>query len=153
MQLHHVGIQTASANFDSTLQWYAQLFERGSVNWTLDCFSNLTQSRLPGISRLVEFQIDGLRLHIFDRDDGVDRPLGARWPQFQHVGIAVSSADELHRYRDRWIELSRSGQFSSSRWSAPSEVVFDVEGVGSLYVQDVNGLEIEFTYVPDGMAR
>lgn len=150
MHLHHIGVQTA--DIDATLRWYAEFFEGGTVNWTLDRFSDLTRSRVPGISRLIEFQIDGLRFHIFDRA-GIDRHSGVPGPEFQHCGLAVSSADELHRYRDRWFELARSGRFASPRWSDPSDVVFDDDGVGSLYLEDFNGLEIELTYVPDGVAR
>ena len=150
MLVHHIGVQTA--DIDATLEWYAQFFEGGKKNWTLDRFSKLTLSRLPGISRLVEFQIDGVRFHFYDRE-GIDQDPRVPGPEFQHCGLAVASADELTRYRERWFELARSGRFTAPHWSDPSEVVFDEDGVGSLYVEDINGLEIELTYIPDDAAR
>ena len=150
MQVHHIGVQTA--DIDATLDWYSQFFEGGKENWTLDRFSKLTLSRLPGISRLVEFQIDAVRFHFYDRE-GIDQAPRVPGPEFQHCGLIVASADELPRYRERWFELARNGRFTVPHWSDPSDVVFDGDGVGSLYVEDVNGLEIEFTYIPDDAAR
>lgn len=150
MHVHHIGVQTA--DIDATLEWYTEFFQRGTTNWTLDRFSELTRSRLPGISRLVEFQIDNVRFHFYDREH-IDQDARVPGPMFQHCGLAVPSADALPRYRQRWFEVARSGRFTAPLWSDPSEVVFDQDGVGSLYVEDINGLEIELTYIPDNVAR
>jgi catechol 2,3-dioxygenase-like lactoylglutathione lyase family enzyme len=150
IRFHHIGVQTA--DIDGTVRWYSEFFDGGNVNWTLDEFSELTRSRLPGISRLVEFQVGGVRIHVYDRSgiDGRSRPPVA---SFQHCGLTVATAEELYDYRQRWYELARSGRFPTARWAEPSEVVFDSDGVGSLYVEDPNALEIELTYVPDDSGR
>ncbi|RAY12762.1 VOC family protein [Actinomadura craniellae] len=142
-----MGIQTA--DLENCLAWYRDFFG-AEPNWSLDRFSELTLSRLPGIRRLVEVEAGGVRFHLFDRD-GHTRTLPDGWGTlFQHVCVEVDSPAELHEVRERWIELFRSGRYAFARPDGPTDIVTDAEGVQSLYVLDVNGLEFEFTYIPGG---
>lgn len=147
LSIHHVGIQTD--DLDNCLSWYLDFFEAKQM-WRLDRFSELTLSRLPGIGRLVEVAAGDVRFHLFDRSghDGRSRP-PAEGFQFQHVCVEVGSAEELRRVRERWLELYRSGRYSFACADQPTPIVTDADGVQSLYVFDVNGLEFEFTYLPD----
>lgn len=145
LTLHHVGIQTA--DLSNALSWYED-FLGLRINWTLKHFSELTNSRLPGINQLAEITAGGVRLHLFERSGGPAIKPGESISQFQHVCLAVSSPDELVTLRERWIDLFRSGRYSFALADQPTEVVIDDEGVQSFYTYDVNGLEFEFTYVP-----
>lgn len=145
--LHHLGIQTA--DLDNCLSWYRDFFD-GEVTWTLDRFSDLTRSRLPGITRLTEIRVGDVRLHFFERDGRTDRRPGGNEVQFQHACMATASPEELKGWRERWLEHYGSGRYRFARPDRPSEIVIDDDGVQSFYAFDVNGLEFEFTYVPDG---
>jgi catechol 2,3-dioxygenase-like lactoylglutathione lyase family enzyme len=146
LTLHHIGVQTT--DFDNSVAWYKQFFGC-HVNWTLDKFSELTLSRLPGIQRLAELAVGEVRFHVFDRS-GLDAP-PLDVLQFQHVCLRASSADELRRWRDRWNELRDGGEFSFTRPDLPTDIVTDADGIQSFYAFDVNGLEFEFTYLPEGI--
>ena len=150
MDLHHVGVQTD--DLTGTVQWYSDFFDGSRLNWRLDEFSDLTTSRLPGISQLIELQIGSVRFHIYDRAE-LDPDHTMLVPCFQHCGLTVESPDELTMYRERWYELAGSGRHNCARAAEPSDVVFDGDGVGSLYVEDINGLELELTYVPGHSGR
>lgn len=142
---HHLGIQTA--DLDNCLAWYQDFF--GAVpTWTLDRFSELTMSRLQGMTRLCEMTLGDVRFHLFERT-GTDGELpGGNTRQFQHVCLAVGSAEELLEWRDRWIELFDSGRYSFARTDRPTEVVEDDDGMLSFYLHDVNGLEFEYSHDP-----
>lgn len=151
LELHHVAVQTA--DMDNTARWYRDFFDDCESNWELEEFSELTRSRLPGVRRMIELQVGALRFHVTERS-GV-RALYGEAPAalFQHCGLLVSGVDDLSRLRDKWVALFQSGDYEFERPDPPSEVAFDADGVGSLYVLDPNGLEFEFTYVPPDTDR
>lgn len=146
-RLHHVGIQTR--DLANCVAWYRDFF--GCVKkWSLTEFSELTHSRLPGIRRLTEVKVGDLRFHLFDRDDDESQLPGGNRIQFQHVCLAVSSAEEMVAWRDHWLALYASGRYKFASDEPPTDIVTDTDGVQSCYLLDVNGLEFELTYVPGG---
>ncbi|MEU6095020.1 VOC family protein [Streptomyces sp. NPDC047079] len=142
--LHHLAVETA--DLDNCVAWYTDFFG-GTAAWTLDTFSDLTRSRLPGIVRLTEVVAAGTRFHLFTRATAYTRPQPDVL-QFQHVCMTAASAGELRQWRDRWQRLSASGRYVFARTEAPTEIVVDADGVSSFYAYDVNGLEYEFTHIP-----
>ncbi|MEQ4724234.1 VOC family protein [Nonomuraea sp. B19D2] len=142
---HHVGVQTD--DLDNCLNWYLDYFD-AKLSWQLERFSGLTLDRLPGIAGLIEVRVGDVRFHLFDRSAHNRQQPPAVGFQFQHVCLAVDSADELRELRRRWHELHESGKYVFARPDLPSDIVTDADGIQSLYVLDVNGLEFEFTYVP-----
>lgn len=147
-RIHHLGVQTDDLR--NCLDWYVEFFG-AEVKWDLDRFSELTRSRLPGIGKLVEVAVGtGLRFHLFDRSAHSGRVPDSEGFQFQHVCLQVDGPAQLDAVRRRWWRLHDSGRFSFVRDEPPTPVVVDDDGVHSLYLLDVNGLEFEFTYVPDG---
>lgn len=146
-RLHHIGIQT----FDlaDSISWYRDFFGC-RPNWSVDKFSELTRSRLPGILRLTEVAVGDIRFHLFERDGRSDRQPYPNEIQFQHVCLAVRSADELRMWRRRGIELFESGRYVFQQPHPPTNIVIDEDGTESFYCFDVNGLEFEFTYIPEG---
>ncbi len=143
---HHVGIQTG--NLDNAALWY-QAFLQCAPSWTLREFSELTQARLPGTRELRELVYGTMRFHLFERP-GEPAPL----PQqslagFQHLCLSVEAPEDLVALRERWIRLYRSGEFSFALPDQPTDIVVDADGVQSFYAYDVNGVEFEFTYVPE----
>ncbi|SCF02221.1 hypothetical protein GA0074695_2919 [Micromonospora viridifaciens] len=149
VRFHHVGVQTD--DLGNCLNWYLDFFE-AERTWQLDRFSELTLSRLPGIAELTEVKVGSIRFHLFDRNAHDRQQPPASGYQFQHVCLAVDTAEELHELRRRWLDLYGSGKYAFARPDQPSEIVTDDDGIQSLYLLDVNGLEFEFTYVP-GSAR
>ncbi|MFJ4876894.1 VOC family protein [Streptomyces sp. NPDC088745] len=149
-ELHHVGVQTD--DLDNCAAWYEEFFGC-TTNWTLDTFCDLTLSRLPGITRLTEVTVAGLRFHLFERTGHDGAVPGANTRQFQHICLAVGSPEELRAWRERWLRLYASGRFRFAVDEKPTEIVVDADGVQSCYVLDVNGLEFEFTYAPPGGDR
>ncbi|MBW1600572.1 VOC family protein [Streptomyces sp. JJ66] len=145
--IHHVGVQTA--DLENSITWYQEFFG-AEKRWELDHFSDLTLSRLPGIGRLVELAVGDLRFHLFDRAGHTRRVPPAESFQFQHVCLRVDTPAELETARDRWLRLYRSGRFTFASSEQPTDIVIDDDGVRSLYVLDVNGLEYEFAHVPEG---
>lgn len=143
-RLHHVGVQTY--DLADSLAWYRDFFG-AEPTWTLEEFSALTRSRLPGMRKLAELAVGDFHFHLFER-------AGARLEQhgdpvqFQHVCFAVESADELRRLRERWFELFESGRHRYARPDPPTYIDTDDRGVQSFYCLDVNGLEFEFTHIP-----
>nr|6ON1_A Chain A, L-DOPA dioxygenase [Streptomyces sclerotialus]6ON1_B Chain B, L-DOPA dioxygenase [Streptomyces sclerotialus]6ON1_C Chain C, L-DOPA dioxygenase [Streptomyces sclerotialus]6ON1_D Chain D, L-DOPA dioxygenase [Streptomyces sclerotialus]6ON1_E Chain E, L-DOPA dioxygenase [Streptomyces sclerotialus]6ON1_F Chain F, L-DOPA dioxygenase [Streptomyces sclerotialus]6ON3_A Chain A, L-DOPA extradiol dioxygenase [Streptomyces sclerotialus]6ON3_B Chain B, L-DOPA extradiol dioxygenase [Streptomyc len=147
-RFHHIGVQTS--DLENSLGWYREFFGC-EQNWSLEKFSDLTRSRLPGITRLVELAAGDLRIHVFERAaDATPAPV-AEVPQFQHLCLATRSPEEMTEWRDRWLELYESGRYTFVRDEGPTDIVVDEDGVLSLYVLDVNGLEYEFTYLPEGV--
>lgn len=146
--IDHVGVQTA--DLENCLGWYLEFFG-AEKKWELDRFSDLTLSRLPGIGRLVEVAVGDLRFHLFDRSGHDRRVPPEESYQFQHVCLRVDSPEELTAARNRWTELYDSGRFSFVRKDPPTDIVADDDGVLSLYLFDVNGLEYEFSHVPEGL--
>ncbi|MFJ4576770.1 VOC family protein [Streptomyces sp. NPDC088846] len=138
-----------TADLDNAVEWYLEFF-RAEQKWSLDRFSELTLSRLPGIRRLVELAVGDLRFHLFDREGHNGRKPDEDGFLFQHACIQVGSPQELVETRRRWIEIYESGRFSFVRADGPTDIVVDDDGVQSLYVFDVNGLEFEFAYIPEG---
>lgn len=144
---HHIGIQTR--DLANCAAWYRDYFGC-EEKWSLDEFSDLTLSRLPGITRLTEVMVGDLRFHLFEREDAADTLPGGNKRQFQHVCLAVSSPEDIVAWRDRWLELHGSGRYHFATDELPTDVVEDSDGVLSCYVVDVNGLEFELTHVPGG---
>jgi catechol 2,3-dioxygenase-like lactoylglutathione lyase family enzyme len=143
--LHHIGVQT----FDlaNALSWYRDFFGC-ELTWSTDRFSALTRSRLPGVTRLTEVRVGDLRFHLFERA-GVERAQVADQVQFQHLCVEVDTPEQLPTLRHRWIALHDSGRYRFLRADPPTEIVVDADGVRSFYCLDVNGLEFEFTHVPE----
>jgi catechol 2,3-dioxygenase-like lactoylglutathione lyase family enzyme len=141
--LHHIAVETA--DLDNCVSWYTAFFG-ASTAWSLDTFSDLTHSRLPGITRLTEIHAVGLRFHIFSRDIDYRTP-APDILQFQHVCLAVESPEALNNWRERWQHLYTFGDFTFARDERATEIVIDQDQVSSFYAYDVNGLEFEFTHV------
>lgn len=147
-RFHHVGVQTTDLN--NCVSWYRDFFGCHET-WTLDEFSDLTMSRLPGIARLIEMRVGDVRFHLFERDGGrAAPPPGDGIVQFQHLCMTADTVEELRGWRERWIELFASGRYSFDLPEPPTEIVTDDDGVKSFYAYDVNGLEFEFTHIPRG---
>jgi catechol 2,3-dioxygenase-like lactoylglutathione lyase family enzyme len=145
--INHVGVQTM--DLANAVHWY-QEFLGCTVSWELtDGFSDLSRQRLPGLAHVVEVAVGDIRLHLFARDTGAHQPPAAEVNQFQHLGIAVSSPQELRLWRARWLELYESGRYTFVRPEQASEIDIDGQGMQSFYLYDVNGLEIEFTWLPE----
>lgn len=144
-RFHHVGIQTD--DLGNSAAWYTDFFGFRPA-WTLEEFSELTRSRLPGIRRLMELTAGDVRVHLLERDGRPAPPPGDSLAQFQHLCVAVDSPADLVTLRRRWVQLYESGRYTFALPDQPTEIVTDGEGVQSLYAFDVNGLEFEFTYVP-----
>lgn len=142
--LHHLAVETA--DLDNCVAWYTEFFG-GRAAWTLTEFSELTRSRLPGITRLTEVAAAGTRFHLFTRGAGYGLPRPDLL-QFQHVCLTAGSLGELREWRARWERLYASGRYAFARPEPPTEVVVDSDGVSSFYMYDVNGLEYEFTHIP-----
>ncbi|WP_326616677.1 VOC family protein [Streptomyces decoyicus] len=142
--LHHLAVETA--DHDNCVAWYTEFFG-GTAAWTLDSFSDLTRSRLPGIVRLTEVVAAGTRFHLFSRAASYALPRPDML-QFQHVCMTATTVAELQEWRDRCQRLFASGRFSFARPDPPTEIVVDDDGVSSFYTYDVNGLEYEFTHIP-----
>ena len=141
---HHIGVQTVDVA--NAVSWYRDFFGC-EPTWTLEEFSALTRSRLPGITKLTETVVGDLRFHLFEREDQAPAadPLS---PQFQHVCLNVDSAEELRAWHERWLRVHRENRHTFLRAEPPTEIVVDAEGTQSFYCLDVNGLEFEFTYLP-----
>jgi catechol 2,3-dioxygenase-like lactoylglutathione lyase family enzyme len=143
---HHLGIQTA--DLDNCVSWYREFFGC-KENWSLDKFSELTTSRLPGIVKLVELMTGGTRFHVFERaGKGAEAP-GPDSAQFQHVCMEVGSPEEIRAWQRHWTALRESGRYHFTRDEPATEIVTDEDGVQSFYAFDVNGLEYEFTWIPE----
>jgi catechol 2,3-dioxygenase-like lactoylglutathione lyase family enzyme len=147
-KFHHVGIQTN--DLDNSVRWYED-FLGCEKAWTLDRFSELTRSRLPGIRALTELVFGNVRIHLFERPGRTSDPAESA-TQFQHFCFCTSAPDELVTLRRRWSDLYESGRYTFARDEQPTDIVIDADGVQSFYAYDVNGLEFEFTYVPSGMS-
>jgi catechol 2,3-dioxygenase-like lactoylglutathione lyase family enzyme len=145
-RFHHVGIQTN--DLDNCVSWYEDFLGCRRV-WSLDRFSQLTRSRLPGIRTLTELALGDVRLHLFERRGRIPDPTESTI-QFQHFCLCVNEPGALRELRRRWIELYESGRYLFTVHEPPTDVVTDDDGVQSFYAFDVNGLEFEFTYVPPG---
>ncbi|WP_030487094.1 VOC family protein [Micromonospora chokoriensis] len=143
-RFHHVGIQTN--DLGNSVSWYEE-FLGCKPSWTLEQFSDLTRSRLPGIRTLTELTLGDLRLHLFERPGSATDPAISD-VRFQHFCLSVDDPEELVRLRDRWIALHASGRYTFAVDEPPTDVVVDADGVQSFYAYDVNGLEFEFTHVP-----
>ncbi len=145
---HHVGVQTN--DLDNCVRWYEDFLgcERA---WTLDRFSELTRSRLPGIRELTEMVVGDVRIHLFERPGHPCDPASSA-VAFQHVCFRVVDPEDLVALRRRWTDLYESGRYTYALDELPTDIVVDDDGVQSFYAYDVNGLEYEFTYLPSGMS-
>lgn len=145
---HHVGVQTT--DLANSVRWYQDFFG-ASRSWSLTTFSDLTRSRLPGIVSLTEVVLGDVRIHLFERP-GQEAPMpGTSVVQFQHVCLSVDSRDELREWHERWTQLHRSGRYHFRFAEPATDIVEDDDGTRSFYALDVNGLEFEFTNVPNGV--
>jgi catechol 2,3-dioxygenase-like lactoylglutathione lyase family enzyme len=143
-QFHHVGVQTN--DLGNSVRWYTE-FLGCEQAWSLDRFSELTRSRLPGIRTLTEMVVGEVRIHLFERPGRVADPAESA-VQFQHFCFRVQDPEALATTRRRWIDLYESGRFTFALDEQPTEIVVDDDGVQSFYAYEVNGLEFEFTYLP-----
>lgn len=91
-----------------------------------------------------------VRCHLFDRPGRMSEPVESA-VQFQHFCFSASAAEDLVGLRRRWIELHESRRYTFAIDEQPTDIVLD-DGVQSFYTYDVNGLEFEFTFVPDGLS-
>ncbi|MEU8511537.1 VOC family protein [Kitasatospora sp. NPDC048722] len=148
LRFHHVGVQTT--DLENSVRWYGD-FLGCQRAWSLDRFSELTRSRLPGIRELTEMVLGDVRFHLFSRPGRKSEPAESA-VQFQHFCFSVSTAEDLKWFRRRWIELYESGRYAFAIDEQPTDIVIDEDGVQSFYTYDVNGLEFEFTFVPDGLS-
>ncbi|TNH22732.1 VOC family protein [Micromonospora orduensis] len=143
-----MGVQTA--DLANSIAWYED-FLGCAVSWEMNQgFSALSQRRLPGLSHLVEVAVADIRLHLFTRDIDSAGPPAADANQFQHVCLRVATEEELRRWHRHWFSLYESGRYTFARQELASEIDIDADGMQSFYAYDVNGLEYEFTYLPDG---
>lgn len=145
--VHHIAVQTA--NFEQSIAWYREFFGC-ETSWTLEKFSDLTLSRLPGITQLAELVVGGIRFHIFSRGAGFDQPPPTDTQQFQHICLDAGSADMLATWQQRWREIYDSGRYEFAVDEPATAIVVDDDGIQSFYCRDINGLEYEFTYNPAG---
>lgn len=143
--VHHIAVQTA--DFEQSIAWYREFFGC-ETSWTLEKFSDLTLSRLPGIAQLAELVVGRTRFHIFSRGAGFDRPPPRNTQQFQHVCLDAGSAGELAAWRDRWMGIYDSSRYRFAVDEPATDIVTDSDGIQSFYCRDINGLEYEFTYEP-----
>ncbi|WP_133650338.1 VOC family protein [Paraburkholderia flava] len=137
MKFDHVGIQVRQ--LDTCISWYKAVFN-AAQNWTLTEFSHLTLRRLPGITVLTEIQSDEIKLHLFERSELTLS--GDRITKFQHIAINVAREARLE-------ELQQLASVANKRFgllSEISEIVWDKNGVGSLYLADPEGNEFEITH-------
>ncbi|OZV77357.1 dioxygenase [Micromonospora echinospora] len=148
LRFHHLAVQTTDLN--NSVSWYRDYLGAEQV-WSLDDFSELTRSRLPGIRAMAEVAVGDIRIHLFERPGGAADPATSR-SQFQHLCIRVRSVEELAAMRQRWTDLRSTGRYSFALDEQPTDIVTDSDGVQSFYTYDVNGLEFEFTYMPSGMS-
>lgn len=143
---HHVGVQVG--DLEASIAWYTKFFG-AEISWTLKDFSPLSLTRLPGMTQLVELVSGPLRFHLFERD-GVDGALPAVTAvQFQHLCIDVESPLDLIRWRRRWFTATPGAGTNLAAELLPTEIVVDDVGVESFYCLDPDGLEFEFTYIPE----
>lgn len=56
---------------------------------------------------------------------------------------------EMSAWQRHWTRLYESGRFHFTRDEPATEIVTDDDGVQSFYAFDVNGLEYEFTWIPE----
>lgn len=137
MKFDHVGIQVQ--HLDACIPWYKAVFNAVQT-WTLTEFSSLTLDRLPGITVLTEMQSDEIKLHLFERN-GLTQS-SDRMTKFQHVALSVAKEPRLS-------ELQRLASAANERLglsSDVSEIVWDKNDVGSLYLADPEGNEFEITH-------
>src|SRR5438094_6564350 len=109
----------------------------------------MSRSGLPGIGWRIDLVVGRRPLQLFERRCRRAGPTESTI-QFQHVCLSVDDPDELTRLRSRWIELYQSGRYVFTVHQPPTGVVTDDNGVQSFYAFDVNGLELEFTFMPTG---
>ncbi len=145
---HHIGIQTD--DLANAASWYEAFFEC-VPSWTLTQFSELTQSRLPGTRELRELTAGDLRFHLFERPGDTAPHPTQSIGGFQHFCLSTTDPADLVELRERWMTLFESGDYAFALPDQPTDIVVDGDGVHSLYVYDVNGVEFEFTYVPDSV--
>ncbi|MDJ0344771.1 VOC family protein [Streptomyces sp. H10-C2] len=147
-RFHHVGVQTN--DLENSVRWYGDFLGCRRA-WSLDKFSELTHSRLPGIRELTEMVLGDVRFHLLGRAGRKSEPTESA-VQFQHFCFSVSAPEDLVLLRRRWTELYESGRYTFAIDEQPTDIVTDDDGVQSFYTYDVNGLEFEFTFVPDGQS-
>jgi catechol 2,3-dioxygenase-like lactoylglutathione lyase family enzyme len=145
--VHHVAVQTSDPT--GSVAWY-QAYFGCRVNWNLHSFSPLSRRRLPDMTAVTELSVGAVRFHLMDHQAGEQGPPHVSVDQFQHLCLAASSPRTLRRWRDRWFDLYQSGRFTFAHDEVATEIDTDASGMQSFYFRDVNGLEYEFSYFPDG---
>jgi catechol 2,3-dioxygenase-like lactoylglutathione lyase family enzyme len=147
LRVHHFALETG--RYRDTIAWY-QSFLGAHVAWATGEFSELTRRRLPGIREMAELRFGDVRIHLLERACGRGNAEG---PRFQHVCLAVGTATELDRLRQRSLEIFKGGEHRFDVAEPPSQIVVDDDGVTSFYCLDPNGLELELTHIPAGSDR
>lgn len=144
LNVDHIAIRVRSLS--ASVPWYTRFFSARQT-WSLAEFSDLTRSRLPGISALTEIVAGGVKFHLFEQQAAADAGTGG-CGDVQHVGIHVDSLGELTRLRERWDELSLdpespgSGSVTDLTTDASTRTV-------SFYCTDPDGTQFEI--VADGV--
>jgi len=149
LRVHHIAIE--SNCLDECVSWYRE-FLGCELIWTLDTFSEVTTRRLPGIARLVEIGAGDLRLHVFERLRGSAPETTSTTGAVQHVCVAVSSPEELALRHDLWLRLFPRYRAAFATADPPTDVLVDADGSQSFYAYDINGVELELCYDPEGGA-
>lgn len=144
-RVHHIGVLTG--DLANSIAWYRD-FLGCKLTWTLDTFSALTLSRLPGIERLAEMICGSTRYHLFECNDTHKIAPDPRVQQYQHICLQVGSPEDLRDYREHWLDLHRSSRYSFAIDDQATEIVVSDDGIQTFYCRDVNGLEFEFSYFP-----
>lgn len=116
----------------------------------MDTFSDLTRERLPGVTRIAELALGEVRIHLLGCPGTPPARPGVEINHYQHLGFAVATPEHLRWWRERWLELFASASYRFARPEPPTRIVTDPDGGQSFYCHDVNGLELEFTYLPGG---
>lgn len=140
----HIAVRVSSLS--ASVPWYTRFFA-GRQTWALTEFSDLTRSRLPGISALTEIVAGEVKFHLFEQQIAASAG-NAGYGDVQHVGIHVDSINELKALRDRWVELSRDPDIAAS--GSVTELTTDASTrTVSFYCTDPDGTEFEI--VADGV--
>lgn len=138
LTVDHIAIRVSSLS--ASVPWYVRYFA-GHRTWTLTEFSDLTRTRLPGISTLVEVVAGDLTFHLFEQEDSAAAGTGG-CGAVQHLGIHVDSVGEVRELHDRWLELSLDT--NTAPGGSVTELTEDrLNETVSFYCTDPDGTEFE----------
>lgn len=148
IRFHHVALPCR--DLPTTISWYHDLLGCEPA-WETSEFAVSTRQRIPGITRMAELRLAGLRLHIYETRQP-DPPAAG-----QHFCLAVPDAEALSAVRQRAALLAGaplriSAPPDAARGGWP-EVVIDADGVRSIYLTDPDANEFEVTFIPPEVDR